>query len=516
MKFRLLWTCLLLPLAACSVGPDFAMPDITLPDLWNDPSTKVEAPAGQANVTMQSNPDPQWWKSFNDPELTSLVERAIAGNLPLQQAVLRVEEARQQEITAEAAGLPHLDANASYMREQVGLKGLVRESGGASSFGSSSSSGSSSGFLDKLYQPINLFQDSLSASWEVDLFGRVQHATEEARANTIETVENHNDAMVSLEAQVAQTYAQFRGAQAQQAIANEDIKVETGILKLTKDRYQRGISSYLDVDNAQTQLDTTTASLPQFTQQGQVAANALCLLLGLMPGALDEELSTSTTQPTLPPDIPIGMPSALAERRADVRAAEQQLRAATAALDIAVADTYPELTLTGSAGTRALEIQDLTHWANHFYSAGPEISLPIFNGGTYTAAIAMQTAEQQEAALNYKQTVLTGLEQVENALAAYRADRARQQSLADTVKAASDGLYLAQNRYEHGLSTFIDVLTTENQLVTARQQYTDSALAVTEDVVTIYRSLGGGWEGQPNTKVPPPEADKTLEHLLEQ
>jgi NodT family efflux transporter outer membrane factor (OMF) lipoprotein len=518
---RILLPTLLL-LSACSVGPDFLAPEPEAPATWNDPSANATNAPGHSNITTDANPDPQWWTGFNDPELTSLVQRAVSGNLTLQEDVLRITEARQQEISAEAAGLPHLGGKASYAREQEGLKGLVRESSGGFSSGSASSStssgsGSGSSFdLAPLYKPLNLFQDSLNASWELDLFGRVSRSAEEARANTVKAVEDHNDALVSLEAQVGQAYTQFRGAQAQESIAAEDIKVEQDILQLTQRRYKQGLSSFLDVDNAETQLDTTTAGLPQFQQQERVAANELCLLLGLPPGALDTELESGATVPTLPPDIAIGMPSQFAMRRSDVRSAIAQLHAATAALGVAVAQTYPDITLTGEAGTRSLEIQDLVHWANLFYSAGPQISLPIFEGGELTANIDLATADQAEAALNYQQTVLTGLEQVENALSAYRTDRARQLSLQQTVKAAEDGLYLARNRYEHGLSNFIDVLTTENQLVTARQQYTDAATSVTEDVVTIYRSLGGGWENQPFSQPPAPEADKVLEHVVEQ
>ena len=519
---------LVLLLSACSVGPDFHDPTPEAPEAWSDPSAVTPGKPGQSNITTLSNPDPKWWNGFDDPEMSSLIQRAIAGNLPLQQTVLRITEARQQEISAEAAGLPHLGGTASYMREQEGLKGLVRESSSGGGLGGSSSqtggtnvgatvAGGANNFnLGSFYQPFNLFQDSLNASWEIDLFGRVRRSSEEARANTVMTVENHNDALVSLEAQTAQAYIDLRGAQAQETIADEDIKVEQGIVQLTQRRFKQGLASYLDVDNAQTQLDTTTAGVPTFLQQERVAANELCLLLGLAPGALDAELGQSRTVPTLPPDIAIGVPSEFAARRSDVRAAIAQLHAATASLGVAIAQTYPDVTLTGEAGTRAIDIQDLVHWANLFYSAGPQITLPILEGGQLTASIDLATAQQAEAALNYQQTVLTGLEQVENALAAYRTDRTRQISLADTVKVAQDGLYLAQNRYEHGLSTFIDVLTTENQLVTARQQYTDAATSVTEDVVTLYRSLGGGWESQNFTVVPAPESDKTLEHIFEQ
>ncbi len=503
-------------LSACSVGPDFFAPDPNVPPAFNDPSTKVAAPAGHSNVMTVTNPDPHWWESFNDPELNSLVTRAASANLTLRQTVLRIEEARSNVVSAAAAGLPHLGASGSYMREQLGLKGIVKESGFSGST-SGSTGADSSGFVNQLYNPVDLFQDSLNASWELDLFGKVRRETEEAHANFEAVVEARNDALVSAEAQVAQTYAQLRGAQAQTRIANEDIKVETDVLQLTQDRVQRGLASDLDVDNARTQLDITTSSLPQFQQLTEVSSNNLAVLLGEPPGALDGELMASSKDvPLLPPDIPIGTPASLAERRPDIREAVAKLHAATAATGVAIAQTYPDISLTGQVGTRALEGQYLTHWSNLFYSAGPTISLPIFEGGSLSANIELTTNQQQEAALAYQQSVLNALQEVENALASYRADRARQLSLADTVKSASDGLYLASERYKHGLSSFIDVLTTENQLVTARQQYTDSAVAVTLDVVTLYRALGGGWQGLTEDKQAVPDMDNPLQHVLEQ
>ena len=496
-------------LAACSVGPAYTPPNPNTPSDWHDVSTKIPAPAGRSNVTTGTNPDPHWWESFADPELNSLVTRAATTNLTLRQTVLRIEEARANVTGAAAAGLPHLAANGSYTREQLGLKGIVNESG-------FNNAGSAS-IPTKLYDPVDLFQDSLNASWELDLFGRIRRETEEAHATLESVVEAHNDALVSAEAQVAQSYAQLRSAQEQTRIAQEDIKVETDILNLTKDAQQRGLVSDLDVDNARTQLDTTTATMPQFQQQEEVAANNLAVLLGEAPGALDSELASAKTVPLLPPDIPVGTPATLAERRPDIRQAAAQLHAATAAHGVAIAQTYPDITLTGAVGTRALEGQYLTHWANLFYSAGPAISLPIFEGGQLTANIELTDAQEQEAALGYQQAVLNGLKEVENALASYRADRARQASLGDTVKSASDGLMLATDRYKHGLSSFIDVLTTENQLVTARQQYTDSALAVTLDVVMLYRALGGGWEGLTVDKdIAPDVTDDTLTHVLQQ
>ena len=501
-------------LAACAIGPDYTPPLANTPSDWHDVSAKTAAPAGHSNVTTKTNPDPKWWESFQDPELNSLVSRAASQNLTLRQTVLRIEEARANVVGAAAAGLPHLSADGSYTREQLGLKGLSQEMGGTNNFTGGEAGGGN--ILNQFYKPINLFQDSVDASWELDLFGRVRRQTEEAHATLESVVESHNDALVSAEAQVAQTYTQLRAAQAQNLIAEDDVKVERDIVALTKDRQQRGIVSDLDVDNAQTQLDITLSQMPAYQLQVDQAANNLAVLLGEPPGALDGELLAAKTVPLLPPDIPLGTPTTLAERRPDIREAAAKLHEATAAHGVAIAQTYPDITLTGQVGTRATEANYLTHWANLFYSFGPAISLPIFQGGQLTANIELTDAEEKEAALAYQQSVLNGLKEVENALASYRSDRASQMSLSDTVKSASDGLMLATDRYKHGLSSFIDVLTTESQLVTARQQYTQSAEAVTLDVVMLYRALGGGWEGVTPDKQQSPDMDDPLKHVLEQ
>jgi multidrug efflux system outer membrane protein len=509
---------LLLAVTSCSVGPDFFAPVADyVPSSWVSAPTPVQEaqqPATEPVLDQTSDPRPDWWKNFNDPQLDSLIDRAYSGNLDLQQAMLRLQEARDQEITAAAAGLPQLSAGGSYTRYQLGLKGATKSFGGSGGYGATSG-GDSSGILNMLDSPFNLYQLSLNASWEIDLFGRVRRAVEGAEANTEATREMRNDLLVSVQAQVGEEYAQLRSAQAQGAILTDNVKVEKDILDLTKNQFQRGLTSALDVDQAATQLSNTEAQETQFTQAEQTSINELNLLTGNPPGTLDVELTPVKPVLLVPPDVPLGIPASLARRRPDIRMAEAQLHEATAELDVSIADLYPDLTLNGSTGLRSMDFSHLFQWDNNFYQAGPSLTVPIFSGGRLTATVDLNDAKAQEAALNYKKTVLSALTEVENALVAYRNDRGRQLSLFQAVASAEDGLKLARDRYTHGLSSFIDVLNTEASLVQAQTQAADATLKVTVDLVTLYRALGGGWEASP---LPAEDhaADHVFEHLIEQ
>ena len=301
-------------LAGCTVGPKFAPPTPPPAAAWHDPSVRTEA-----RVTPRSNPDPQWWQNFADPELDRLMQRAIAGNLDLQQAVLRVMESRQQVAVARAAGLPSLNGQAEYTREQLGLKGILDSQGAYSGLNSLADKNSKlnqyqSGLgnttatdgtqlLNKLSGPINLFQYGLDASWELDLFGRVRRSVEQARAQSAAQVEATNDALVMLESDVARAYMQLRGAQALTASQQANITEAQDSLQLTQIRQLHGLATGLDVEQARTQLSDTQRSLPGYESQAQQAINQLNVLVGQPPGTLDAEL----VPPAALPAVPLGL-----------------------------------------------------------------------------------------------------------------------------------------------------------------------------------------------------------------
>lgn len=509
---------MLASIAACTVGPDFSPPKPIDKADWNDQSTKEGA------VNEQTNPDPEWWSGFNDPVLTALIVKSIKGNLDLQQAVLRVIEARQGEISAGAAGLPTLNGTGSYSRTQLGAKGILESKGvyrqlntladqnspvNQISPGLGNEAGKAlGGVLNQITQPTDLYQYGLSASWELDLFGKVRRSVEQASATTQASIEATNDALVMLEGQVAQAYVQLRGAQALAASQRENVRTAREAFELTERRQQHGLTSQLDVEQARTQLEQNEEQLPAFDKQVSQAMNSLSVLIGEPPGAVDAMLVTPAPLPKIPQMVGVGVPASLARRRPDIREAEAELHAATANVGVAVASFYPDISLTGTLGLRALDANYLTNWASHFYSIGPSISLPIFEGGKLTASLRLARAQAAGAALSYRGTVLNALREVEDALVAYRTDRIARDRTAATESSAETTLYLARNRYDHGLSDFIQVLDAERTLVSSRQQLVQADIGLTDDIVALFKALGGGWEKRAGD-ITVPEIDPT-------
>jgi NodT family efflux transporter outer membrane factor (OMF) lipoprotein len=463
-----------------------------------------------ASVTDDADPDPRWWRTFNDPQLDALIDRAVAGNLNLQQMVLRIAASRAQARAAGAAALPQVNANGSYTYQQLGLRGLLESRGVPQKIDSLGAPGSplddvapgagaaaqaaGSKLIKQVEDPVNLYQIGFDATWELDLFGRVRRTVEAANAQTESAIEARNDALVSLEAEVAQTYAQLRGAQLLARIAAEQIREDEEVLDLTRSRQQSGLASQTDVERAQAQLGASRSQLPLYEQQTTTALNGLALLIGAPPGTLDAELSAPGAVPPVPPTVPVGLPASLARRRPDIRQAEADLHAATAQVGASIAQLFPDLSLTGSIGLRATEASYLTRWASHFYSIGPRVTLPIFQGGALRAQIDMARADQAAAVLAYRQTVLAALHDVDNALVRYRTDQSRRDTIATVVDANRRAFDLARNGYVNGLASFIDVLDTERQLSNSRIQLADATVRVTTDLVALYKALGGGWE----------------------
>lgn len=483
-------TLLAMTLSACSVGPDYVPPRPATPASFNDlHSTGQHEPASRARV---AQPDPAWWQTFHDAQLNSLIERAIVGNLSLRQAVLRIAGAREQTLQAGAAGLPSVNANASATRQQLGVAGIL-DSSGIRSQAAAANEDLASG-LDSLSRPVHLYQGSFDASWELDLWGRVRRSVESAEAQTQASIEQRNDALVSLEAEVARSYLQLRGAQSITQTLESQIAIAQQSLELTRSRQQNGLAPQMDVENAAAQLGQLRAQLPQYLAQQRQAMNGLAVLLGQAPGALDAELAAVKPLPMLPAAVPVGVPASLARRRPDVRQAEANLHAATANIGVSVAQLFPDLSLTGQFGMRNTDADYLTHWSSHFYSYGPQISIPIFQGGRLVSSVRLSRVQQANAVLNYRQTVLNALQDVENALVSYRTDQQRVDGLEETARSLQNAWELANDSYRQGLSTFINVLDAQRQLAQARQQSASARVQSSIDLVSLYKALGGGWE----------------------
>ena len=494
-------------LGGCTVGPNFKSP--TPPSAGNfwpkapsgSPSAHVTHVSAIISSPAPSPADPTWWADFHDPELTALETRIAGANLDVATAMARFAESRAQFSATAAAALPSLEASTSYTRELPSKKGVLSLFSGAGgpAFGSqggiaNGTSGSQGGFPNSLQvNPFDLWQYGFDASWELDLWGQVRRQEESARATAQQSANLARGVLVSAEAELARDYLDLRGTERQIAIVNADIRTFSHTVDLTEGRAHAGLAADLDVANARAELAAAQAQLPQLTAKATELRNAIALLLGQAPGTLDAELGTGALPP-VPPVVPVGLPSDLLRRRPDIRAAEAALHAATANVGVAVSNFFPQISLTGSFGFQSLQLATIGQWAAQQYGVGPTITLPIFQGGRLRAELRLSHAQQREAALTYRKTVLTAFNDVSNALTDYAAEQTRRDRL--VAQAAQDKIAftLASQRYRSGLSSFIDVLDAERQELQAEQDLATSTTTVDTNLVALFKALGGGWQ----------------------
>jgi NodT family efflux transporter outer membrane factor (OMF) lipoprotein len=471
---------LLAPLlaAGCSVGPNFVSPNPHLPE------TSFTGDRGAiADARLPPPTDPEWWAVFRDPILTDLERRVAAANLDVRTATIRLAESRFQRGVAAAAELPSLNGDAKYTRELYSQNGIVSLLGALAPPGA-----------PLVVPPINDYNVGFDASWELDLWGKVRRQVEAADAAVDQAADQRRDALVSSLAELARDYIQLRGVQTQIRIANDNLKVDRGVLGLAQERTQRGLQNGLDVENAAAQVESIRAQIPALEQQETQYINALSLLLDQPPGALKAELARPHSEPASPPRVPLGIPSELARRRPDIRAAETQLHAATANIGVAVGAFYPTVQLNGTVGLDALDYTNLWKGSSLQYTLGPSISLPIFAGGRLRNTLELRDAQQQEAAIAYHKTVLQAWHDVVNALVAHRLEQDRRARLRAQADHSRQALDLARTRYNDGVTDFLTVLDTERTLLQAEQQHAASTTNVALDLVQLFKALGGGWE----------------------
>jgi NodT family efflux transporter outer membrane factor (OMF) lipoprotein len=486
-------------LAACTVGPDFHRPDADVPATWR----ATQAPA-HAQVTSRPTAAPfnaAWWTSFKDPELVSLEDRVAAANLDLKVASIRLAESRSQRNITGSQLFPTLEGNTSLTREQASANGVLSQAGVMPTPGSAASAANGTGagiaatpVGSRTSAPFNLWQAGFDSSWELDLWGGVRRSVEAADASVESQADARRDLLVSTTAEVARDYIQLRGTQTVHEITVNNLSAAEDIERVTRERRAHGLATELDVAEAAAQVATESALLPQLEQQEAETINSLSYLLGEAPGALRAELQTAAPVPPRPPVVPVGLPSELARRRPDIREAEAELHSATAEIGVAKADFYPSITLSGSASLQALQFNQLGNWGSHQFAIGPSLTLPIFEGGRLKATLNLRKEQQQEAAVNYQKTVLSAWHEIDNALTAYSADQQRQARLAASVRQNQKALALAQDQYKAGIGSFLQVLTAEQSLLSAQQNFTESTTDISTDLVSLYKALGGGWE----------------------
>lgn len=457
-------------LAGCSVGPDFLRPDSGLHEVKLQPRADYTSSYPTSKSTVPS----QWWTLFNDEVLTELETKALSANLDLQVATSRIEQSRAQLGVAASESLPNVAASASYARE------ALSEHGKFAALGAPTTSS-------------NFYQIGFNASWELDLWGRARRVREGAAAALAATTYDREAASVTLAAEVARTYLQLRGMQAQLDIAKQNKAIAEHALSLAESRERNGVATRFETSSARAQLATINATVPELTQRRNVMMNALALLLGEKPRALDAQLRQVIPLPSLPAEVPVGVPSELARRRPDILRAEAQLHAATASIGVAKADFYPRIGLKGRIGVEAFESSDLSSWDSRFFSVGPTIYLPIFQGGQLVQRLALNEVRQKTAALIYRQTVLQAWHEVDNALDAWAAQQHQHAELLVSYEQNKLALQVAERGYREGAADYLSVLTAQRNLLASQTSLNASATNATLTLVNLYKALGGGW-----------------------
>ena len=482
-------------IAGCTVGPNFEPPKSATPEVFNRtqsaqaPSKAVEAQFG-----------PEWWTLFNDPVLNGLEKQLADANLDVAAASARLLQSRAERRVAGAAEYPTLGGAASYNRERGSENGILSLLGvtpsqsqplsasGNAPLGVSAMPGS------KGSPAYNLYQFGFDASWEIDIWGHVRRSVEEATALTEASYEERNAVLLSARAELARDYIELRETQELLQIARQNLDIAHDSLKLTQVRAHEGVTTDLDVSNASAQVENIESLIPTLESHSETTINAIGLLLGEEPGALRQTLAATQEVPVLPAQVPIGFPSEIVQRRPDIRKAEAQLHAATASIGVAKADFYPRIMLNGSAGFQSLQLSTLGTWASGQFVAGPSITFPIFEGGRLKGTLQLREAQQQEAAIAYKETVLRAWQEVDDALVSYDAEQRRRDRLTQAVTMNERGLRVAQERYKAGALDYLDVLNVQRQLLEAQSNLEQSRATAATNLITLCKALGGGWE----------------------
>ena len=473
--------CITLLVSACTVGPDYKRPIVPAPKQWaeaiKDGHTGLPQPRSS-----ETQPD-QWWKTFNDPILNQLITDAIAANLDLKQALVRVKEARAQRWVTIAAGLPSVSGQNNVTRRFNNITSTT-PAGGVPSAGSGYGIGN---------QLINIFQLGFSAQWELDLFGGERRAIEAADATVDSEIENSRIVLITLLSEVASNYIALRANQQLIAITGENLYSQQETVSLTQIRQQAGFSSMLEVAQAQSQAAATEAFLPVYETAAKQAIHAISVLLGRDPGALALRLDQSGTIPAIAGTVIPELPSELLLRRPDIRHAERQIAAANANVGVATAELYPRVNLSAFLGLQNTQITDFTP-VGKSWSTASSLTLPIFNWGRINANIKSKKAQFELAFLTYQSTVLTAFKEVEDTLVAYSQEQRRYKSLAQAVEASELAVQMADERYHKGLTMFLDVLQTQQTLYQTQRDLVDSEVKLSTDLVALYKALGGGWQ----------------------
>ncbi|MFA6162045.1 MAG: efflux transporter outer membrane subunit [Methylobacter sp.] len=466
LKAGYLW--LLCGLAGCTMGPDYRPPSFAVPDHWQaekeySPDLKVITPEKLRT----------WWKSFGDSQLNRLMDLALADNLDLKMALTRIDQARADRRSIRAELFPQVDVSAGAQRNQnlspIYARGLR----------------------------FNLFELGFDALWEVDLFGRLQRRLESASADLEVAKEEHAQALVTLTAELARSYVEYRNLQNQLRITRSNLEAQQHTLKLTERLFNEGVGTRHDVVRARAQAENTEAQIPTLEAGVIATLRQLEVLIGRQPGTLDGELNASAVLPMAMAQQLLISPAETIRWRPDIHVAERRLAAATAIQGAAIAELFPKVSLSAFLGLRNTDIETLFKSAAFSYSTAANMLQPLLNFGRIQAGIDLTEAQQKEAYLAYEKAVLEALRETETTLTRYLKEEVRRQTLARAVADQRESVRLSQLRYKEGVITFLDVLDAQRVLYAAEIELARSEAETSTNLIAFYKALGGGANATP-------------------
>ena len=450
---------------------------------------RVSSPRDRCPPTVASAQPPAplpdlatWWRALNDEELDSLVDRAVKSNLDLKIALDRLQQARTYEALVVGHALPEIDASAAAGRgtgtdltRGRAEQGLV--------------SADNTGGL----QHINTLV-GFDAVWELDLFGKFRREFEAARAESQAARAARYDVLTAVVADVVRAYIDLRGLQIRAGILYKASDVLRESLRLVDIRYRRGITNELDVALATRELATLEAQIAPVEAQVNAAEYTLAVLVGEYPENMTQELSKPDLIPSMPAAAAPGVPIDLLKRRPDIQQAERELAAATARIGVATANLFPQVALVGAIGSQGQGWGTTPSVNKHIWSFGPGAVWPLLDFGALDAEVDIAGLEAHASMVNYRKTILNAVQQVDTSFDAYRAQQARVEQLSTAMIAGQRAVELATERYDRGLTDFLNVVDAERQFYDLQEQYAEAQVAEGEQFVQLYKSLGGGWE----------------------
>ncbi|MGA2777893.1 MAG: efflux transporter outer membrane subunit [Steroidobacteraceae bacterium] len=466
-------------LSACAAGPNYHTPPSDQPPHF---ASQVSVPNAPAATTAAVVDLANWWRVLNDEELDSLVDRAVKSNFDIALALDRLQQARTYEALVVGHALPEIDASAAAARG-TGTD-LTRGRAEQGLVSADNTSG---------LQHINTVA-GFDAVWELDLFGKYRREFEAARAETQAARAAREGVLTAVVADVVRAYVNLRGFQVRAGILHKAADVLRESLRLVTIRYQRGITNELDVALAARELATLEAQIAPVESQVRAAEYTLAVLVGEYPETMMQELSKPDLIPSMPAATAPGVPLDLLKRRPDIRQAERELAAATARIGVATADLFPQVALVGAIGSQAQGWGTTPRVSKHIWSFGPGAIWPLLDFGSLDAEVDIADLEAHASLLNYRKTILNAVQQVDTSVDAYAAEQARIEQLGSAMIAGQRAVDLATERYDRGLTDFLNVVDAERQLYDLEEQYAEAQVSEGEQFVELYRSLGGGWE----------------------